>query len=263
MAKDVKYVTLGELFEEQSTSVILNRLKKLAEKSLPEGWKDWTASQATKEKDFINKLDMTAVDRLTFALPTVGLVKAFDPEADHLSEVGYRQMRTKLLDWPFTRALITGPPTIALQVRGTFSKTIDFMSLTAPLKSLLLTREETDKVLDKDAYIPSPETASEPKKSNSDMKYVKEKAGRVLSGNRTNNVTDRTNDGIRRSSSSEISPSDEERLSRLEERFKQMVSILKSRIDSMNKHVLLQSRLRRNAGKVLRSGIQPKLSKKR
>ncbi|KAJ2940382.1 hypothetical protein O0L34_g59 [Tuta absoluta] len=144
-------VTLGDLLEEKGETdeddQILSRLKILAQESLPEGWTKWEVSRASKEEVFGDKLETTVLNKLSFALPTVGLARAFDPDAEHLSEKAYRDIRVKLLDWSFTRSLILGSPAIANRVRGSAARTEFFKESVSCLKPLLLTQREANLTL--------------------------------------------------------------------------------------------------------------------
>ncbi|KAH9632882.1 hypothetical protein HF086_002704 [Spodoptera exigua] len=151
MAHGAGYTTLGELLDEngetQQDEAILERVKILAQESLPRGWTQWEVVNASKEEIFGDKPDPNVLNKLTFALPTVGLVRAFDTEADHLSEMGYREIRYKLLDWAFTRALILGPPSIANRIRGSAARTELFKQSVDELRPLLHTQYEANKIL--------------------------------------------------------------------------------------------------------------------
>ncbi|XP_026726774.1 uncharacterized protein LOC113493150 [Trichoplusia ni] len=144
-------VTLGKLLDEHAATdqdeEILERVKVLAQEHLPDGWSSWEVTTATKEDLFGEKIDPNILNKLVFALPTVGLVRAFLPEADHLSEKGYRDIRCKLLDWAFTRALILGPPAVANRIRGSAARTELFKQSVETLRPLLHTRPEADRIL--------------------------------------------------------------------------------------------------------------------
>ncbi|CAG9792962.1 unnamed protein product [Diatraea saccharalis] len=143
--------TLGELLGEQTESdkdeEVLERVKILAQEHLPEGWTNWEVSTVTKEEVFGEKIEPSVMNKLVFALPTVGLTRAFLPDANHLSEKGYRVIRLKLLDWAFTRALILGPPAVANRIRGSALRTELFKQAVEPLRPLLHTRSEADAIL--------------------------------------------------------------------------------------------------------------------
>lgn len=83
-AQGDELVTLGDLLEERGATeaddIILSRLKVLAQENLPDGWIKWEASRASREEIFGDKIDAAVLNKLTFALPTLGLARAFDPD---------------------------------------------------------------------------------------------------------------------------------------------------------------------------------------
>ncbi|CAH2037500.1 unnamed protein product, partial [Iphiclides podalirius] len=93
---------------------LLERVKVLVQEHLPGGWTRWEVSTATREEVFGEKLEPNVLNKLIFALPTVGLVWAFIPEADHLTEKGYRVQ---------TEALILGPAAVANRIRASAVRT--------------------------------------------------------------------------------------------------------------------------------------------
>ncbi|KAL4720276.1 hypothetical protein ACJJTC_001383 [Scirpophaga incertulas] len=151
MAQGGSVVSLGELLqisaESEREDEILERLKLLAQESLPEGWTDWTARRASKEDIFGESLDPQLLNKLRFALPTVGIAKAFNPDAEHLSEKCYRDIKVKMLDWEFTRALIISPPSVANKVRGSAAQAELFIRAIEALRPSLIARPEADRIL--------------------------------------------------------------------------------------------------------------------
>ncbi|CAH0560607.1 unnamed protein product [Brassicogethes aeneus] len=75
-----------------------DKLKELAQEHLPEGWTEWKVSQLSKEQLLGSSVDPLILNKIRFALPTVGVVKAFIPEADHLSEKTYRDIKVSMLE---------------------------------------------------------------------------------------------------------------------------------------------------------------------
>lgn len=151
MAHQRSMTTLGELLEEHAETdqdeEILDRIKILAQEHLPDGWTHWEVTTATREEIFGDKIEPNVLNKLVYALPTVGLARAFVPEAEHLSEKGYREIRTKLLDWAFTRALILGPPFVANRIRGSAARTEFFKEAVEAMRPLMHTRSEADRIL--------------------------------------------------------------------------------------------------------------------
>ncbi|KAL4705086.1 hypothetical protein ACJJTC_002734 [Scirpophaga incertulas] len=69
-------------------------------------------------------LDPQALNKLRFALPTIDVLKAFYPSGTRISEKAFRDIKVKMLhQWPFTRALIMGPPAVANKIRGSAART--------------------------------------------------------------------------------------------------------------------------------------------
>ncbi|KAJ8735810.1 hypothetical protein PYW07_007430 [Mythimna separata] len=214
MAQGAGYTTLGELLDEsgetQQDEVILERVKVLAQESLPKGWTQWEVVNASKEEIFGDKPEPTVLNKLMFALPTVGLVRAFDLEADHLSEKGYREIRCKLLDWAFTRALILGPPSIANRIRGSAARTELFKQSVEDLRPLLHTRNEANKILS--GSLSESEISTRKRRSSS-------------------SVHDHSQTQKRRRTSPVPSTSQDSRIESLEKKMDSMFSVLLKRID--------------------------------
>lgn len=148
MVQEASFVSLGELLEETGESdndnEILERLKLLAQELLPNGWTAWTVTRSTKEDVFGETVDPQVLNKLRFAIPTDQLAKAFVPEATRLSEKGFRDLKLKMLDWAFTRALITSPPAICNKIRGSAAATELFNVAVKPRR---MSRKEADRAL--------------------------------------------------------------------------------------------------------------------
>lgn len=116
--------TLEELAQQIPTDPrdvdIFARIVKLSNDFLPEGWKKWKAYRFSKQ-EILGEGDPRLLNKIRYALPTIGLIKAFDPEATHVSEKGYREIKTKMLDWPFCIGLIIKPANLASRIRGSSS----------------------------------------------------------------------------------------------------------------------------------------------
>lgn len=217
MAQEAGYTTLGELLDEsgetEQDEAILERVKHLAQESLPTGWTQWEVVNASKEQIFGEKPEPNVLNKIMFALPTVGLVRAFDPEADHLSEKGYREIRCKLLDWAFTRSLILGPPSIANRIRGSAARTELFKQSVDELRPLLHTRYEANKILS--GSLPESEKSNRKRRSCS-------------------SVYDPTQSQKRRRTSPGPSTSQDSRIESLEKKMDSMFSLLLKRIDTQH-----------------------------
>nr|CAH7735176.1 unnamed protein product [Callosobruchus chinensis] len=116
MALPSSFNTLGDLYDDKTTeNEVLSRLKQLAQQWLPNGWRDWQVAQGAADEQ--EQLDQQTLNKLRFGLPTIGIAKAFNPEARTLKEKPYRDMKTQMLQWGFCRGLIIGPPELAARIR--------------------------------------------------------------------------------------------------------------------------------------------------
>jgi hypothetical protein len=149
MVQEAAFISLGGLLEEtaetDNDSRILERVKLLAQELLPEGWTAWKVTQLTREEIFGESVDPQVLNKLRFALPTDQLARAFVPEATRLSEKGFRDLKLKMLDWAFTRALITSPPAVCNKIRGSAAATELFNEAVRPEKPM--SRKEADRAL--------------------------------------------------------------------------------------------------------------------
>ncbi|CAH0551341.1 unnamed protein product [Brassicogethes aeneus] len=90
-----------------SDDAILERVKKQAINHLPEGWKEWNVAMLKKEDILGSPADPQILNRLKFAIPTIGLAQAFFPNLSYISEKVLRDLKIKMLDWEFCIGLIT------------------------------------------------------------------------------------------------------------------------------------------------------------
>lgn len=127
--------------------IILERIKKVAVAHLPDGWKDWKVSRLGIADLLGPELDPQILNKLRFAIPTVGLAQAFNPGASCLSERTYRDIKVKLLNWPFCVGLIIGPPSLAARVRGLATHNEAILSSLSDLKPLLISRKKASQQL--------------------------------------------------------------------------------------------------------------------
>nr|CAI5850810.1 unnamed protein product [Callosobruchus analis] len=74
---------------------------------------DWKDAHFSRKELLREELDPQVLNKLMYALPTVVLARAFDPQAVTLSEKRYREIRVKMLDWPFCVSLLVGPSSLA------------------------------------------------------------------------------------------------------------------------------------------------------
>lgn len=143
--------TMGELYDKEDEDVVLNQLKSLAADTLPDGWKTWSFS--ADELD----INSTIFNKLRFALPTMGVVKAFYPEGCALHEKKYKELKEKMLSWPFCRGLIYSPSTLSIKIRGYIQHQLLIESIN-PIKHLFSTRQEVAKKLSDDTEVSSDDT---------------------------------------------------------------------------------------------------------
>lgn len=152
MAQETTFTSLGELLEEtgdtEADSKILERIKLLAQELLPEGWPSWKVTRLSRDEVFGTPIDPQVLNKLRFALPTDELARAFDPETVRLSEKGFRDLKVKMLDWAFARALITSPPSICNRIRGSAAATEIFNQ--AVKSGMAMSRREADRALSLD-----------------------------------------------------------------------------------------------------------------
>lgn len=127
MVQESEFISFGELLEEtheeEEENQVLERIKLLAQELLPDGWTSWKVVRCSKEKIFGSKVDPQTLNKIRFALPSDQLARAFFPETTHISERAFREIKIKLLDWTFSRALITSPPSICNKIRGSAAAT--------------------------------------------------------------------------------------------------------------------------------------------
>lgn len=86
-------------------------------------------------------MDPQILNKLRFALPTVGIAKAFNPSAVDLPEKQYRDIKVKMLRWSFCRALIISPPCLVNKLRGTAAQAEIFLHAVKPVKHLFISRK--------------------------------------------------------------------------------------------------------------------------
>lgn len=146
MATPLKLSTLESLLEwvaeDDKDDAILARIKNLAKTHLPQGWLEWKVVVISKEDILGTDLDPQVLNKIRFALPTVGLARAFFPTCTSLPERVYRDMKLKMLEWPLCTGLIIGPPAVASRIRGTAVHNELVISALSELKPLLLARKE-------------------------------------------------------------------------------------------------------------------------
>ena len=130
---------MGVVYDTPCEDEVLNRLKALAFDHLPDGWRDWPLT-SVYEPTF--DIDQQCLNKLRFALPTVGIATAFSPQASSLPEKAYRNMKRTMMQWPFCRGLVIAPRELALRLRGSHAGYELVSKAVAPMKPLFLSRTD-------------------------------------------------------------------------------------------------------------------------
>ncbi|CAH1107670.1 unnamed protein product [Psylliodes chrysocephalus] len=128
--------------DNESDIQILDKINKLAYIYLPDGWLDWKVTELFTEDLLGDEMDAQLLNNIRFALPTVGLARAFRPKATSLSERIYRDMKLKMLDRPFCVRLIIGPLPLAAQIRGSVAQNKILLASLAEMKPIMIPRKE-------------------------------------------------------------------------------------------------------------------------
>lgn len=140
------FTSILELFDlpsdDEKDQSVLENLKKLAKDSLPKGWENWKVACYDKEVLFGESVDSSTLNKLRFALPTVGIAKAFNPKAHSLPEQVYKKYKLRMLSWPLCVALIIGPPSLSSRIRGSSIHHELVLAAISELKPLLISREK-------------------------------------------------------------------------------------------------------------------------
>lgn len=123
---------------------VLDRIKLLAQVSLPIGWLNWKTVDLSRQSLFGSdrEVDPQVLNKLRFALPTVGLAQAFNPGAVDLPEKQYRDLKVSMLNWSFCRALIMSPPALVNKLKGSIRQAEIFLHAIEPVKALCLSRKQ-------------------------------------------------------------------------------------------------------------------------
>lgn len=146
MAEGTAFITLADLLEESADTEkqdrILDRIKLLPQESLPDGWTNWKTVDLTRENLFGDEqaVDPQVLNKIRFALPTVGIAKAFNPSANDWTKNQYRDYKVEMLNWAFCRALIMSPPAITNRLKGSAGQADLFLHAIKPIKHLFVPR---------------------------------------------------------------------------------------------------------------------------
>ncbi|CAH2009595.1 unnamed protein product [Acanthoscelides obtectus] len=155
MVSPVAVTTLRDLFDKQqaestSDNIILDRIKSLAVKHLPAGWKEWRIVATTKVDVLEEPIDRQILNKIRFTLPTVGIARAFNPTISCLSEKAYRDMKIRMLNCPFCLGLVTAPSSLAAKIRGSIAQNELVLAALEVMKHLMISRKEASSLLSED-----------------------------------------------------------------------------------------------------------------
>ncbi|KAI5717274.1 hypothetical protein M8J77_003087 [Diaphorina citri] len=95
--------SLGALVTTPTSVPFLERVKDVMRTRLPEGWEDWRIVETLPSSDNLDR------NKLRFGLPTVDLIRAYDPSDRPISERSFKYMKSLLFGWPVGQALLTNP----------------------------------------------------------------------------------------------------------------------------------------------------------
>lgn len=119
---------------------VLRQINEVVTPFMPEHWKSWEVQDFTPEQLLGDPPDPKIVNKLRFAVPTLALAQAFG--LSDLSEKTYKRLKLKLMCWPFSRALIYAPHSLAVQIHG--DNVDQFLEAAKRMKLKLWSRQEAD-----------------------------------------------------------------------------------------------------------------------
>ncbi|KAI5695953.1 hypothetical protein M8J75_005993 [Diaphorina citri] len=93
-------------------------------------------------------------NKLRFGLPTVDLIRAYDPSGRPISERSFKYMKSLLFGWPVGQALLTNPGDFAESLRPSKDEYNIFLKGLAPLKRFCISREAANEELRKEVLPP-------------------------------------------------------------------------------------------------------------
>ncbi|XP_061713461.1 uncharacterized protein LOC133522224 [Cydia pomonella] len=110
---------------------------------MPLDWKDWQIEDVNIQELIGDPPDPKIINKLRYAIPTADIAAAFSLK--ELSEKTYKSIKLKMLEWPFTRALIYAPYSLAVKIHGNNVENV--LNAIRMMKPHLRSREETDNFL--------------------------------------------------------------------------------------------------------------------
>ncbi|KAJ2945674.1 hypothetical protein O0L34_g511 [Tuta absoluta] len=139
--------TMGELSLNPPDGDIMSHsaVVDLVRKYYPPDWENWEVNNLSSEKIFGPSIRPEVEKKIRFALPTLELMQAVYPDAKDASERKFRDLKRRLLSWPFGRTLLYTPHNIMTQIH---TKCQDvFMDTVNKLKPHILSRQSADERL--------------------------------------------------------------------------------------------------------------------
>ncbi|KAI5652123.1 hypothetical protein NE865_00461 [Phthorimaea operculella] len=131
----------------------------LVRKYYPPDWENWEVNNLPSEKIFGSSISPEVEKKIRFALPTLELLQAVYPDAKDASERKFRDLKRRLLSWPFGRTLLYTPHNIMAQIHTKSQDT--FMETVNKLKPHILSRQSAGERLKSDLE-PSPTATTSP-----------------------------------------------------------------------------------------------------
>lgn len=155
MAGPASFITMSDLLEESAETeeddVLLDKIKAIAQQSLPDGWTNWKTLNPSKEELFGEAMDPQILNKIRFALPTLEYVRTFYPDADYIAEKPFREIKVSMLRWSLCRALIISPPCIVNKIKGTAAQAEIFINAIQPMRHAILTRMDVCRQLGRES----------------------------------------------------------------------------------------------------------------
>ncbi|XP_063985927.1 uncharacterized protein LOC135167021 [Diachasmimorpha longicaudata] len=140
---------VGVAADTEEEDGVLDQLKLSAVSSLPVGCQERQIRKLSFAELFGEDgvVDTLLLWKIEFALPTVKVARAFDPEASGLSDDEFHNCKATMLRWPFCRALIISPPVLVNRIWGSKIEVQQFLDLLKPVRHLFVSASEADKTL--------------------------------------------------------------------------------------------------------------------
>ncbi|KAI5631679.1 hypothetical protein NE865_15605 [Phthorimaea operculella] len=141
--------SMGELAQRPppSSNPFFKRIVELVGEHYSDDWETWIVNDLPYEELFGESIDPEVEKKLRFALPSMDLLRAWNPSAKQVTERVFRDIRRRLLDWPFGRTLIFAPQNIMAKIHDSSMSYNYFMDVVAKLKPSIISRKELSAAL--------------------------------------------------------------------------------------------------------------------